>query len=309
MKKLNTEEFIKKATLIHGNVYIYKNVEYKRWNVNVEIICPIHGSFLQLPNNHLRGRKCPNCSKKLRIYNSKKTIKQFVEESNKVHNNYYNYSITKYSSFHEKVDIICPIHGIFKQTPAKHLNGKGCSKCNGGVKKDLSEFIEESNKIHNFKYDYSNTKYINNKKKVEIFCKIHGSFFQIPSNHLKGYGCPKCKISKGENRIINFLEKNKINYIFEYKYKDCINPKTKRKLSFDFYLPNHNICIEYDGQQHYMPVSFSGTKENLEDKFKENIFRDGIKNNYCIDNNIKLIRIGYEDYDNIENILENNFKN
>lgn len=120
-------------------------------------------------------------------------------------------------------------------------------------------------------------------------------FNQSPNSHLRGRGCPICKLSKGELNIKKFLENNKIEYIPQYRFKDC---RDKNTLPFDFYLPNHNVCIEYDGKQHFEPywcdvdgVSFNLTKKH-----------DGIKNNFCSENNIKLIRIKYDDI-NILNIL------
>ena len=118
-----------------------------------------------------------------------------------------------------------------------------------------------------------------------------------PSNLLKGHGCPECVNSKGETIISEYLKENNINYISEYTFDDCRN---KRPLPFDFYLPDYNLLIEYDGEQHFEPVDFFGGEE----QFEYQKYNDNIKNTYCIKNNINLIRIPYWDFDNIEKILD-----
>lgn len=90
---------------------------------------------------------------------------------------------------------------------------------------------------------------------------------------------------------MSFLNENNITYEFQKKFIDCLNKKTNKHLKFDFYLPKYSICIEYDGIQHSMPVKFFGGIK----KFKELQKRDEIKNDFCIKNNIKLIRIKYDE--------------
>ena len=120
----------------------------------------------------------------------------------------------------------------------------------------------------------------------------------------KGTRCPYCKTSKGEEKISEVLFKYKIINEREKVFKGCVY---KGNLRFDFYLPNQNICIEYDGKQHFEPQDFSG-HGNSESEFKETQLRDSIKTQYCKDNNIKLIRIPYWDFDNIETILRKELK-
>jgi hypothetical protein len=136
-------------------------------------------------------------------------------------------------------------------------------------------FIERSIKVHNNKYDYSLVNFINTKNKVKIICSEHGVFEQTPDSHYRKRGCPKC---------------NKYSKI--WSTLEIIN-----HLPFDFYLPKKNICIEFDGVQHF--------KDSIYDKNGENLItrkiRDNIKNEYCIKNNILLIRIKYNE--NIEEKL------
>jgi hypothetical protein len=138
--------------------------------------------------------------------------------------------------------------------------------------------------VHENKYNYNSCNYINSKTKIIITCPKHGEFIQTPSSHLSGKGCPFCKESKGEKKIRLFLKKYKIKFTSQKTFKNC---KNIRMLPFDFYIPQYNMCIEFNGEQHYRPVKYFGGEENYE-KTKNN---DKIKNKYCIDNNIILIII------------------
>lgn len=159
-------------------------------------------------------------------------------------------------------------------------------------------------KIHLDKYDYSLVNYKNTNLKVTIICKKHGNFEQRPKRHKNGDGCPSCNESKGESEIHRILEIKCINYIRQKTFKDC---KNINLLKFDFYIPDYNTCIEYDGEQHFKINEYFGGEESF-NKCKIN---DHIKNNYCTKNNIKLIRIPYYDFNKIEiiinNLIENNF--
>lgn len=131
----------------------------------------------------------------------------------------------------------------------------------------------------------------------------------IREDHLeKGHGCPVCNNSIGEKCVIQYLKKHKIKFLPQYSFDDC---RYKEKLYFDFYLPNYNACIEYDGIQHFEPVDFAGRGEEwANEQFKYIILRDNIKNNYCKNNGIQLCRIKYtqdikETLDSFFNVLLN----
>lgn len=119
-----------------------------------------------------------------------------------------------------------------------------------------------------------------------------------PSHALSGGGCPKCSNSYGEKSIINHLDKLNINYDFQKKFNDC---KDKKPLPFDFYLPDYNKCIEYDGKQHFEPIEFFGGEKS----FLITKRHDKIKDEYCENNGISLLRIPYYKYDKIEEELNN----
>ena len=200
-KTMSNQEFIEKANQVHNFKYDYSNVNYLGTLSKINIICKIHGEFEQLPIQHLKGPGCPFCS-----YDSRKlSLEEFVRKSNESHKFKYDYSKVQYINSKSKVTIICPIHGEFKQTPSGHMSGDGCSECSNSKKPTTQEFIEKANKAHNFKYDYSKTRYIDCYSKIIIICKLHGEFKQIPMDHLnKICGCPKC----GSEISTSFLNLN-----------------------------------------------------------------------------------------------------
>ena len=230
---MNTEEFINKANKVHNGKYDYSKVEYVNAKTKICIICPEHGEFWQTPNNHLSGKGCALCANenKLHLYN--KSNDKFISEAQMIHYDKYDYSKVEYVNAYTKVCIICPIHGEFWQTPHNHLQGQGCPKCSPTLKLNKDVFIENSNKKHNGKYDYSKVKYINNRTKVCIICTEHGEFWQTPSNHMYGYGCAKCANSlNAENHTSNtdiFIEKAKLMHLNKYDYSKVkyINNRTK----------------------------------------------------------------------------------
>lgn len=182
---------------VHSNTYNYNKVVFRANAVKVTIVCKVHGEFEQTPNNHLCGDTCPKCSKVLRAQATIKSTKVFIDEAKQVHCDKYYYTDVEYVHSKEKVAITCKKHGVFKQEPCKHLQGDGCPTCgyeSTGHKKRLSysEFVTKATKIHCGKYDYSNTVYTKSNSAVTIVCPEHGEFTQLPTNHLKGCGCPSC---------------------------------------------------------------------------------------------------------------------
>jgi len=215
--------------------------------------------------------------------------KFLLKDQKKIHGDRYDYSLVDYVGIHQNIKIICSKHGIFQQLPNNHLKGLGCAKCSNIKRKTKEEFIVNSNDVHENKYDYSLAEYKNNRTKVKIICPIHGVFEQCPDAHInQNQGCPKCKRSKGEEYVEKFLIKNNINFITQKTFDRCIDVI---KLHFDFYLPDYNICIEYDGKQHYHVVQRFGGENGFIDRVK----KDKIKNDYCTANNIELFRIRYND--------------
>lgn len=138
----NTEEFVKKARNIHGDKYDYSKVRYVKKGEKVVITCPIHGDFLQTPNDHLRGYGCPKCGKISSANKKTKNTDYFVKNAKKIHGDKYDYSKTNYINAREKVCIICPEHGEFWQEPNNHLSGHGCPMCKQSkLEYEVSNFL------------------------------------------------------------------------------------------------------------------------------------------------------------------------
>lgn len=190
-KNLTTSQFIEKAILKHGYKYDYNLVTYIASRNKVIVICPIHGKFSIRASHHLNGIGCSKCS----YEKMKKSQSDFIKEAIKVHSNKYDYSLVIYIGARKKVSIICPIHGVFEQSPDCHIRGFGCIKCGYNLITDNTEqFIEKATKIHNNKYNYSLVNYISSRVKVEIICnRCEEVFYQTPNSHIKGCGCMNCR--------------------------------------------------------------------------------------------------------------------
>lgn len=222
MKKLTTEEFIKKAQYVHGDEYSYKKVIYKNSTTKVCILCKKHGYFNQAPSKHLFGQGCPVCRFKKISINKTKSNKDFILESKKAHGDLYDYTKTEYKAAKTNVTIICKIHGEFQQLPTHHIRGAKCPKCMGNKLLTKKEFIDRANEKHSYKYDYSKIIFKNTKSKLIIICKKHGEFKQSSGGHLYGNGCPKCKadtIAKIRTQDSSvFLKRANAVHDLEYQY-------------------------------------------------------------------------------------------
>jgi very-short-patch-repair endonuclease len=281
--KNTTEDFIQKAKIKWGDKYDYSITNYINAKTKIKII---HNGIIyeQLPNSHLK-------------YPVEGFLDNdvFMQKAKQKWGNKYDYSLVNFISSNVKVKIK---YGeiIYEQTPHNHLK-YAPEKV---LRKTQEEFINECKLIHDNKYNYDKTIYILDRIKVNITCPEHGNFEQLPNHHKKGVGCPSCNESKGEKKISSFLKKNKINFDRQKKFKNC---KNIYELPFDFYIPSKRTCIEFDGKQHFEPLDFFGGLEAFE-KLKIN---DDIKNNFCEDNYINLIRIKYTEIDKIDQLLKNYF--
>ena len=311
-KPITTKECIKKFKKIHGKKYNYSKVLYKFIKEKVEIICPIHGPFFQTPFNHLQGKGCKLCGYIVVSKKQSSNIKEFIKKAKKIHKNKFDYSNVNYINNTTKVKITCKKHGPFFQTPNNHLQGNGCLKCQPEYlsclfRKNDENVIKDFKKIHDDRYDYSKVVYgKNNREKVKIICKKHGMFWQTPTGHLNGKGCPKCHLSKGEIKIENFLKQNDIDFISHKKFDDCVNNTTNKKLEFDFYIPSKNLLIEYDGAQHFN-LGFLNKHKVTKKELQYIQFKDKLKNDYAKSKNIRLLRIKYNQINSIDNLLTDIF--
>ena len=235
-----TDEVINKFKLVHGDKYDYSKTDFIKTTVKVCIICPEHGEFWQEPHAHLKGQGCPKCGLKQRITSKTNTLEEFIDKSNKIHYNYYDYSKVNYINNKEKISIVCPEHGDFMIQPGAHLQGRGCPRCGtskkGTYKKlNTESFINKAMAIHGDNYDYSEVEYTGYKNPVKIYCKKHGYFLQAPEIHLMGSTCPECAkerraefhtLSKDEfiERALN-MHGTKYDYS-KVEYINCFTPIT-----------------------------------------------------------------------------------
>lgn len=299
VQTLTTQEFIEKSFITHKDeFYSYDKVMYKDSKTEVDIICNKHGIFSITPDNFLNKKmKCPKCTKENNKVKRSMDFDTFKKRSEYLWNNKYKYLEETWIDFSSKTGIICSEHGLFFQYPNNHLRKSGCRKCsqkiiNDKIRMNNDEFLEKVNYIHSNKYTYI-SEYTGYKNNIVINCSIHGNFIQKVYLHINGSGCPKCnKLSNSEKIIFNYLESKNIDFIYQKKFNDCIY---KRTLNFDFYIPSKNLIIEYDGIQHFEYRSYFGN----EIEFNKTILRDNIKNEYCKNNNINLLRISYK-----ENIIQ-----
>lgn len=200
------------------------------------------------------------------------TTEYFIKRASDVHKGKYKYNEVVYKNNYTKVCITCPKHGIFWQTPAKHLQGQGCPKCgrelsNSKQTRVQEEYIQQCNEVHNYKYIYNETIYINAKSKVCITCPKHGDFWQIADNHLCGHGCPMCGniMSHKENEIYDFCKL--IDNETELRNREILNNK-----EIDIYCPSVKVGIEFNGlywhSEHFKedPINCHLNKSNLAKK-------------------------------------------
>lgn len=288
-RKITTEIFITRANIVHNNKYDYSKTIYIKAIEKVDIICPEHGVFKQAPNQHILGDGCKKCSFK------EHTTESYIKDASIVHNNKYNYSKVVFTILKDKIIITCPIHGEFKQSAGNHLFTKhGCRKCSDNRTSERNkltqvEYEERIKKELPIQYKFISAFYINNRNCNFICsCSKHGEFTKknrtVKVNMIT---CPLCTESRGEQIISEFLTKTNIKYNREYSFEGC---RYKKKLRFDFFLPDYNMCIEFDGVQH---SNKKGSKFSSE--FELGVLRDNIKNEYCQNNNIKLLRIAYNE--------------
>jgi hypothetical protein len=271
---------------------------YTKYTNKMSWQCSICGYIWNTTTNSiLRGTGCNKCCIERASKRYKHSKELFIERANIVHDNFYCYENFVYKTARIPGEIICPQHGPFYQTADNHINKKQkcphCSKENLSLQFKLSkdEFIKRSNIIHNNLYLYTDVEYKNFTTKIIIICPIHGKFEQTAGNHLSGRGCSLCNMSgANETLIYNLLLNNNIYFKHNYDIRNINKGYDYRKV--DFYIPDFNLIIEYNGEQHYQPVRFGNISQlEAEQQFDRQKQRDLYVNSICKLNNIKLIDI------------------
>ncbi len=237
--RFTQEEFETKAKLVHPNYDFSKSI-YKNADTKVIVICPLHGEFEITPYHLIkRNQGCSKCSGK-----GKLTQKDFLERVKKISPE-YDYSQSVYINSKIKVKVICKKHGIFEVVPESLFQGHKCPKCARKITKRFSqeEFISRAKQIHP-EFDYSKSIYEDYRKKLDIFCSIHGYFKISPHDLLQGQGCPKCA---GKNFSQQEQLERFISFRPEYSYEKTIYVKTHEKVIItcnkhgDFKITPHNF--------------------------------------------------------------------
>lgn len=276
--------------------------EFKGVKSKIKLYCTKDNySFSISFNNFFNGKRCSKCSNVYR-YSESERIEQVFNRIIKENLNYQFVELNGiYHGRDSKFKLHCNTCGYeWDVSFAKFLYKKtNCPKCNKNPRYSSQDRIQQINNIinkENLNYVFMGYKgeFNHSKTQLRLYCNIHKTEWNPKINDFVNGNkrCPFCyRKSKGEEIISKYLDELNVKYIREYAFDDC---KYKYKLHFDFYIPKNNICIEYDGIQHFQPTKFGGVSiEDAKEKYEEGKIKDNIKNNYCKKNNIKLLRIKY----------------
>lgn len=295
MRKKTHNEYVEQLLDINPNIEVLG--EYCSTHKKILHRCTIDGNeWYVSPAHLLQGHGCKICSNKKNHDLKQKSHIQYVDDLHNINKNIEvldHYIDSKTPILHK-----CKIDGYeWKARPSNILSGKGCPVCSKCKKRTHEEYITEVKNInHNIEVLGV---YCGVHNPILHKCKIDGNeWIASPSNILHGKGCPVCNSSKGEMAIKKYLTNNNILFDPQHRFDDCRN---KNPLPFDFYLIDYNACIEYDGIQHFEPRDLFGGKTAFESTQK----CDEIKNNYCLMNNIHLLRIRYDE--DVDTALNNFF--
>ena len=295
--KKSTNEYREELKRVKPNIELLS--DYINSKGKVKVRCLIDGYEWEARAGDLVTTKkgCPCCGLKKKNH---RTDEEFREELAKKHPKIQ--CVGKFKTVGEKIEFKCEVCGYQWMTQPSCLlgRGKGCPKCNRNIR------ITEEDVIRRLKEINPNVEYVKGYTKMReksIFrCKICGMEWEAQTDSVlnQGTGCPHCRESKAELRIRMYFERKNIKFISQYRFADC---KDKHTLPFDFYLPEYGCLCEADGFQHEAPVVFFGGEEGLVIRQ----YHDKIKDNYCKEHNIPLIRISHTDFDKIERVLDKYF--
>lgn len=253
------------------------------------------------------GTRCYVCNKGQR-WSKERFLREVAAISDA--SNYSFFDFEKINKYNSKFKVKCKKCGhIWLATPDNFFRcGKRCSACRCGIQWSKDRVIKEFSLLED-RLNY--TLLLNNKingvfSVFDVKCKKCENVWHTNSMnffHSKSR-CPKCNFSKGEQRILRFLENNKVEVEFQKRFATCKNINT---LPFDFYLPDYGIIIEFNGQHHYAPVCFGKNKniDRSKEMFEKIQHRDAIKKQWVLSNGFFFIEIRYDEIDKIEDILIN----
>lgn len=279
-----------------GHLYLDSN-KYRGNKSRYLCECKKHGKFYFTPDRYKnQGSSCPSCGYERGVSKQRFAYSYVLSMFDK---RGYTLLDKKYIRSTDKLRYICPNGHNGKMSFAHFKNGHGCKEC---ANESLSENrMTPFLKIKEYISDTGNTLVSKDRKKksekLKIRCPEGHTFFILWNSFQQGKRCPKCNSSNGECSIREKLTNLKVGFIEQKRFNGC---RDILSLPFDFYLPKKNVCIEYQGRQHYEPVEYFGGKKTFESRKR----RDKIKRDFCKKEGIKLIEIPYWEFDNIEKILK-----
>lgn len=255
-----------------------------------------HEPYKTTFHNFKQGKRCPKCaiiSVRDKQKHSYEYVKKYIESFG------YELLSDEYINAYVKLLVKCPnpSHKSYNVTFHSFQRGTRCPECANNQKHSY-DYVKEY--IESFGYKLLSDEYVNNQTKLLLQCPNGHKWKAIYNSFKQGHRCPICNISKGERKIINYLEENNIEYIYEKKFYGLIGVGGGN-LSYDFYLPKYNLLIEYQGKQHETQIGQFGNFERQQE-------HDTRKRDYAKDNGYNLLEIWYWDFDNIEEILEKYLK-
>ena len=292
-------EFLNRLKEKYGDKYIWLTTNFgDYYNDYVEFVCPKHGNVKQtltvlLNSEDKGGLACPRCKKERANEKLSYTLESAIEKAKTIEScKDYDFSlIKKWLGVRQKYTFKCKKHGdVFNQTFDSVFSGHiSCPSCKREINDKVhleqrltrEEFIKKAIEIHGNKFDYSRVNYVNYNTKVEIVCPKHGSFMIKPGNHLsKTSGCPKCHETSLETNIRTLLENNNIEYIYEKSVRDLTGKmEGANPQRVDFFLPEYDLCIECQGEQHFRPSKLNSkmADEVVDEIYLKTIYRDKFK--------------------------------
>lgn len=297
------DEFISEVFELIGDEYTVLS-EYKGSSKKVKIKHNTCGNIFEItPSGFLNGNRCKPCSIKSRARKSAKTHDEFIKQVCEKYNDDY-IVLDKYIDNKTKIKFKHKYCGYeFMMTPGNFLRSVGCPKCSNSIRITLDDFKKEVFDLTGNDYTVLG-EYKNAHSKIKIRHNICGNIYDGCRNmFLKGQRCPQCSSSKGEDRVKRYLQNKSIKFRTQEKF-DNLFGIGNGLLKYDFYLPDYNLLIEYNGKQHYEPIDYFGGECQL--KIQQE--HDNRKEQYAKDNNIEFLVIPYWDFENIENILNTYLK-
>lgn len=300
-RRVGKKELIGRLKNKFGNLYEVDKNSVVKATSPIRLNCKTHGWFEGIIGNLLNSSGCPNCKNEkaaaIRNKQLKLSRREIIKRFKLLHGDNYSYDEMYPDGINSVARIHCPNHGYFEQKVSTHLQGKGCPDC-GAEQRRINQLLSQNElyirlkDVHGGLFIYPPNLGLELRESLPIICREHGIFLQPLRIHLDGNGCSECSQSLGARQVSFWLTEHEINYQVEAHI-----PAGKKGLPLraDFYLPDHEIYIEYDGEQHFKPIAFFGMDEKTSiSVFNEQIERDRAKEKWILDNGFKLLRIRFD---------------